>query len=196
MSDECYCECQQWLKDKVDVWVVVVQDECGIVMVFIGNGKGKIIVVFGIVICVVGYGKKVGVIQFIKGIWFNGECNLLEFYGVEFQVMVIGFIWNIQDCDSDIVVCLVVWEYVCCMFVDDQFDLVLLDELIYMVVYDYLLLELVLSVLCECFVYQLVIIIGCGCYCDIIELVDIVSELCLVKYVFDVGIKVQMGIDY
>lgn len=50
------------MKEKVDVCVVQVQDECGIIIVFIGNGKGKIIVVFGMVICVVGYGKKVGVV--------------------------------------------------------------------------------------------------------------------------------------
>lgn len=36
----------------------------------------------------------------------------------------------------------------------------------------------------------MVIIMGCGCYWDIFELVDMVSELCFVKYVFDVGVKV------
>lgn len=62
MSDECYQQCQQKVKDWVDVCVVQVQEECGIIIVFIGNGKGKIMVVFGIVVCVVGYGKNVGVV--------------------------------------------------------------------------------------------------------------------------------------
>ncbi len=37
--------------------------------------------------------KKVGVVQFIKGTWPNGERNLLEPHGVEFQVMATGFTW-------------------------------------------------------------------------------------------------------
>lgn len=42
MSDERYRERQQRLKDKVDARVAAAQDERGIVMVFTGNGKGKL----------------------------------------------------------------------------------------------------------------------------------------------------------
>lgn len=101
MSDERYRERQQRLKDKVDARVAAAQDERGIVMVFTGNGKGKTTAAFGTATRAVGHGKKVGVIQFIKGTWPNGERNLLEPHGVEFQVMATGFTWNTQDRDSD-----------------------------------------------------------------------------------------------
>ncbi|WP_373555138.1 cob(I)yrinic acid a,c-diamide adenosyltransferase [Klebsiella variicola subsp. variicola] len=196
MSDERYRERQQRLKDKVDARVAAAQDERGIVMVFTGNGKGKTTAAFGIATRAVGHGKKVGVIQFIKGTWPNGERNLLEPHGVEFQVMATGFTWNTQDRDSDTAACLAVWEHARRMLADDQLDLVLLDELTYMVAYDYLPLESVLSALRERPAHQSVIITGRGCHRDIIELADTVSELRPVKHAFDAGIKAQMGIDY
>ncbi|BBK12632.1 cob(I)yrinic acid a,c-diamide adenosyltransferase [Klebsiella quasipneumoniae] len=196
MSDERYRERQQRLKDKVDARVAAAQDERGIVMVFTGNGKGKTTAAFGTATRAVGHGKKVGVIQFIKGTWPNGERNLLEPHGVEFQVMATGFTWNTQDRDSDTAACLAVWEHASRMLADDQLDLVLLDELTYMVAYDYLPLEAVLSALRERPAHQSVIITGRGCHRDIIELADTVSELRPVKHAFDAGIKAQMGIDY
>ncbi|HBR2143530.1 cob(I)yrinic acid a,c-diamide adenosyltransferase [Klebsiella pneumoniae] len=196
MSDERYRERQQRLKDKVDARVAAAQDERGIVMVFTGNGKGKTTAAFGTATRAVGHGKKVGVIQFIKGTWPNGERNLLEPHGVEFQVMATGFTWNTQDRDSDTAASLAVWEHARRMLADDQLDLVLLDELTYMVAYDYLPLESVLSALRERPAHQSVIITGRGCHRDIIELADTVSELRPVKHAFDAGIKAQMGIDY
>lgn len=196
MSDERYRERQQRLKDKVDARVAAAQDERGIVMVFTGNGKGKTTAAFGTATRAVGHGKKVGVIQFIKGTWPNGERNLLEPHGVEFQVMATGFTWNTQDRDSDTAACLAVWEHARRMLADDQLDLVLLDELTYMVAYDYLPLESVLSALRERPAHQSVIITGRGCHRDIIELADTVSELRPVKHAFDAGIKALMGIDY
>lgn len=196
MSDERYRERQQRLKDKVDARVAAAQDERGIVMVFTGNGKGKTTAAFKTATRAVGHGKKVGVIQFIKGTWPNGERNLLEPHGVEFQVMATGFTWNTQDRDSDTAACLAVWEHARRMLADDQLDLVLLDELTYMVAYDYLPLESVLSALRERPAHQSVIITGRGCHRDIIELADTVSELRPVKHAFDAGIKAQMGIDY
>lgn len=196
MSDERYRERQQRLKDKVDARVAAAQDERGIVMVFTGNGKGKTTAAFGTATRAVGHGKKVGVIQFIKGTWPNGERNLLEPHGVEFQVMATSFTWNTQDRDSDTAACLAVWEHARRMLADDQLDLVLLDELTYMVAYDYLPLESVLSALRERPAHQSVIITGRGCHRDIIELADTVSELRPVKHAFDAGIKAQMGIDY
>ena len=196
MSDERYRERKQRLKDKVDARVAAAQDERGIVMVFTGNGKGKTTAAFGTATRAVGHGKKVGVIQFIKGTWPNGERNLLEPHGVEFQVMATGFTWNTQDRDSDTAACLAVWEHARRMLADDQLDLVLLDELTYMVAYDYLPLESVLSALRERPAHQSVIITGRGCHRDIIELADTVSELRPVKHAFDAGIKAQMGIDY
>lgn len=196
MSEERYQQRQQRVKDRVDARVAQAQDERGIVIVFTGNGKGKTTAAFGTATRAVGHGKKVGVVQFIKGTWPNGERNLLEPHGVEFQVMATGFTWNTQDRESDTAACLAVWQHAQRMLADESLDMVLLDELTYMVAYDYLPLETVLTALRNRPLQQTVIITGRGCHREIIELADTVSELRPVKHAFDAGIKAQMGIDY
>lgn len=196
MSEERYQQRQQKVKDRVDARVAAAQDERGILIVFTGNGKGKTTAAFGTVTRAVGHGKKVGVIQFIKGAWPNGERNLLEPHGVEFQVMATGFTWDTQNRDSDTAACLAVWEHAQRMLADESLDMVVLDELTYMVAYDYLPLATVLNALRARPAQQTVIITGRGCHRDILELADTVSELRPVKHAFDAGVKAQIGIDY
>ncbi|ELY2590807.1 cob(I)yrinic acid a,c-diamide adenosyltransferase [Cronobacter sakazakii] len=196
MSDERYQRRQQRVKEKVDARVAAAQDERGIVIVFTGNGKGKTTAAFGTVTRAVGHGKKAAVIQFIKGEWPNGERSLLEPHGVEFQVMATGFTWDTQNRESDTAACQAVWQHGKRMLADASLDLVVLDELTYMLAYDYLALEEVLTALRARPAHQTVIITGRGCHRDILEYADTVSELRPVKHAFDAGIKAQIGIDY
>ncbi|OAT31798.1 Cob(I)alamin adenosyltransferase [Buttiauxella brennerae ATCC 51605] len=196
MSEDRYQQRQQRQKEKVDARVAAAQEERGILIVFTGNGKGKTTAAFGTATRAVGHGKKVGVIQFIKGQWPNGERNLLEPMGVEFQVMATGFTWDTQNRETDTAACLEVWDHAKRMLADDSLDMVILDEITYMVAYDYLALEEVLAALTQRPVNQTVIITGRGCHRDILEIADTVSELRPVKHAFDAGIKAQIGIDY
>ncbi|WP_312080765.1 cob(I)yrinic acid a,c-diamide adenosyltransferase, partial [Pantoea septica] len=94
MGDDRHQQRQQRLKEQVDARIAAATETRGIVMIFTGNGKGKTTAAFGTALRAVGHGKKVGVIQFIKGEWPNGERNLLAQHGVEFQVMSTGFTWE------------------------------------------------------------------------------------------------------
>ncbi|OAT19075.1 Cob(I)alamin adenosyltransferase [Buttiauxella noackiae ATCC 51607] len=196
MSEDRHQQRQQRQKEKVDARVAAAQEERGILIVFTGNGKGKTTAAFGTATRAVGHGKKVGVIQFIKGQWPNGERNLLEPMGVEFQVMATGFTWNTQNRETDTAACLEVWEHAKRMLADETLDMVILDEITYMVAYDYLPLEELLVALTQRPVNQTVIITGRGCHRDILEVADTVSELRPVKHAFDAGVKAQIGIDY
>lgn len=196
MTEERYQQRQQRVKDRVDARVAAAQDERGIIIVFTGNGKGKTTAAFGTATRAVGHGKKVGVVQFIKGTWPNGERNLLESHGVEFQVMATGFTWETQNRETDTAACMAVWDHGKRMLADPTLDMVVLDELTYMVAYDYLPLEEVINALNARPQNQTVIITGRGCHRDILELADTVSELRPVKHAFEAGVKAQMGIDY
>ncbi|MCT4706314.1 cob(I)yrinic acid a,c-diamide adenosyltransferase [Enterobacteriaceae bacterium H16N7] len=196
MSDDRYQQRAQRQKEQVDARIEAAQEERGILIVFTGNGKGKTTAAFGTVTRAVGHGKKVGVIQFIKGQWPNGERNLLEPHGVEFQVMATGFTWETQNRETDTEACLAVWQHAKRMLADASLDMVILDEITYMVAYDYLPLDEVMDALQQRPVSQTVIVTGRGCHRDILEIADTVSELRPVKHAFDAGVKAQIGIDY
>ncbi|GAB7218032.1 cob(I)yrinic acid a,c-diamide adenosyltransferase [Dickeya oryzae] len=196
MSDDRHQQRQQRLKEKVDARIAAATDVRGILMVFTGNGKGKTTAAFGTVTRAVGHGLKAGVIQFIKGEWPNGEKNLLQQHGVEFQVMATGFTWDTQNRQTDTEAAQRVWQHGLRMLADDSLDLVVLDELTYMLSYDYLPLNDVMIALQQRPAHQSVVITGRGCHRDLLEMADTVTEMRPVKHAFDAGIQAQQGIDW
>ncbi|MEN4891138.1 cob(I)yrinic acid a,c-diamide adenosyltransferase [Erwinia billingiae] len=196
MADDRHQQRQQKLKEKVDARIASATEVRGILMVFTGNGKGKTTAAFGTATRAVGHQKRAGVIQFIKGEWPNGERNLLEPHGVEFQVMATGFTWDTQNRETDTAACLQVWQHGKRMLQDETLDLVVLDELTYMVSFDYLPLEEVLTALTNRPAHQSVIITGRGCHRDILDLADTITEMRPTRHAFDAGIQAQQGIDW
>ncbi|WP_320910492.1 cob(I)yrinic acid a,c-diamide adenosyltransferase [Citrobacter farmeri] len=187
---------QQKLKEQVDLRVAAATEQKGILIVFTGNGKGKSTAAFGTATRAVGHGKTVGVAQFIKGQWDNGEYNTLHPQGVEFHIMGTGFTWETQNRESDIAAALAVWKESKRMLADVHYDLVVLDELTYMLAYHYLDTEEVIAAIRERPAQQSVIVTGRGCHAQLLELADTVSELRPVKHAFDSGIQAQAGIDW
>ncbi|WP_315710822.1 cob(I)yrinic acid a,c-diamide adenosyltransferase [Brenneria uluponensis] len=196
MNDERHQQRQQRLKEKVDARIATATQLRGIIMIFTGNGKGKTTAAFGTITRAVGHGLQAGVIQFIKGEWPNGEKNLLQQHGVEFQVMSTGFTWDTQNRQTDTEAARLVWQHGKRMLADPQLDLVVLDELTYMISYDYLPLDEVIEVLNARPSHQSVIITGRGCHRDLLNQADTVTEMRPVKHAFDSGIQAQQGIDW
>ncbi|KGA24178.1 cob(I)yrinic acid a,c-diamide adenosyltransferase [Pectobacterium brasiliense] len=196
MSDERHRQRQQRLKEKVDARIAAANETRGILIVFTGNGKGKTTAAFGTVTRAIGHGLRAGVIQFIKGEWPNGEKNLLQQHGVEFQVMATGFTWDTQNRQTDTEAAQLVWQHGKRMLADPQLDLVVLDELTYMISYDYLDLSDIVTALKQRPAGQTVIITGRGCHRDLLEMADTVTEMRPVKHAFDSGIQAQQGIDW
>lgn len=186
----------QKLKEKVDSRIDSATDERGLLIVITGNGKGKSTSGFGTVARAVGHGLNAAVAQFIKGTWACGERQLLENAGVKFSVMGTGFTWNTQDKEKDIAAAKQVWLKCKELLNDTNIDVVLLDEMTYMLSYKYLDLDDVIETLNNRPKHQHVIITGRACHRAIIELADTVSEVQSIKHAFDNGIKAQKGIDW
>jgi cob(I)alamin adenosyltransferase len=186
----------QKLKAKVDSRIDDATDEKGLLIVITGNGKGKSTSGFGTVARAVGHGLNAAVAQFIKGTWACGERQLLENAGVKFSVMGTGFTWNTQDKEKDIAAAKAVWITCKALLKDPNIDLVLLDEMTYMLSYKYLDLDEVIEVITSRPKHQHVIITGRACHKAIIDLADTVSEVQSIKHAFDNGIKAQKGIDW
>lgn len=58
--------------------------------------------------------------------------------GVEFHIMGTGFTWETQNREADIEAASAVWQESKRMLADPSYDLVVLDELTYMLAYHYL----------------------------------------------------------
>lgn len=196
LKQQRHRERQQRLKTQVDSAVAAATDDKGLLLVITGNGKGKSTSGFGTVARAVGHGFTAAVVQFIKGSWDCGERNLLQQHGVQFTVMATGFTWDTQDKAADIAAAEQVWQQAEQFLADPAIDVVLLDELTYMLSYHYLPLERIEQALLQRPATQHVVITGRACHRRLIELADTVSEVQNVKHAFDHGIKAQRGIDW
>ncbi|EGQ8607323.1 cob(I)yrinic acid a,c-diamide adenosyltransferase [Vibrio parahaemolyticus] len=187
---------QQKVKEQVDAKIAAAQEEKGLLLIITGNGKGKSTSGFGTIARAVGHGLKCSVAQFIKGTWDNGERNLLEKLGVEFQVMATGFTWETQNKTADTEAAQLVWKECKRMLQDDSIDVILFDELTYMVSYGYIDLDEVVEALNNRPKMQSVVITGRGAHRTLIEMADTVSEVKNVKHAFESGVKALKGVDW
>lgn len=198
MSDkfEQHQKRQEKIKKAVDEKVAKATIEKGLFLVITGNGKGKSTSAFGTVARAVGHGQKAAVAQFVKGGWECGERNLLENAGATFFIMSTGFTWETQNRESDTQAAQAVWQDIKQCLSDDTIDLVVLDEITYMINYDYIDLDDVLMAIAKRPKEQSVIVTGRAAHRKLEELADTVSEVRNVKHAFDNGVKARKGIDW
>ncbi|XPF93626.1 cob(I)yrinic acid a,c-diamide adenosyltransferase [Colwellia sp. RE-S-Sl-9] len=188
---------QQKIKANVDERVAKATEERGVLVVITGNGKGKSTSGFGTILRAVGHGLNTGVVQFIKGSkWECGEMNILKQFPVEHHVMGTGFTWETQSKETDIAAAKVAWEKSKAMLSNPNIDMVLLDEMTYMVKYGYIDLDDIIETLNNRPIMQHVLITGRACHRRLLELADTVSEVQPVKHAFKSGVKAQKGLDW
>ena len=187
---------QQKIKQSVDSRIEQAQIEKALLLVITGNGKGKSTSGYGMITRAAGHGQKCAVAQFIKGDWECGERNLLQQVGVEFHVMATGFTWETQNKTTDTEAAQKIWQQCLRILRDSSYDVVLLDELTYMITFGYIALDEVLLALEKRPTNQSIIITGRAAHRALIEIADTVSEVRNVKHAFDAGIKIRKGIDW
>ncbi|MEO1554128.1 MAG: cob(I)yrinic acid a,c-diamide adenosyltransferase, partial [Pseudomonadota bacterium] len=118
----------------------------GLVLVHTGDGKGKSSSAFGVIIRALGWGHKVGVVQFIKGKWITGERQFFDrLGGVDWHTMGEGFTWDTQDRDRDIAAAEAAFEKAQGMMASGDYDLIVLDEINIALRYDYLSVAAVIA---------------------------------------------------
>ena len=185
-------------KVSVDASIAAADTERGVGILLTGNGKGKTSSAFGMVMRALGYGHKVGVVQFIKGEQLSGEELYLrdQCPQVEFHQMGTGFTWDTQDRSADKAAAERTWALARPMLEDPSFDLVVLDELTYMIAYDYLPEDEILSAIRNRPREQSVVVTGRGGGKALQDLMDTVSEVKDTKHAFNAGIKARTGVDY
>ena len=183
-------------KAVIDAAIAAATDERGLLIVITGNGKGKSTSAFGTVARALGHDMKVGVCQFIKSRTDTGEEAFLgKQPGVEWHVLGDGFTWDTQNRAQDIATAERGWEVAKRMLGDPSYQLVVLDELTYLLSYGYLDADEVLDALARRPPMQHVIVTGRGASEALIELADTVSVIADEKHAYRAGVKAQRGID-
>jgi cob(I)alamin adenosyltransferase len=172
--------------------------EKGLLMVHTGAGKGKSTAAFGLALRMLGHGRRVAVVQFIKGAWSTGERTVLERFSdlVTWHSMGEGFTWETQDRARDVAACERAWDRVRELLVDPDLSLLVLDELNIALRYDYLPLDQVLADLAGRREGLHVVVTGRNAKPAMIEAADSVTEMTLVKHHFAAGVKAQQGIEF
>lgn len=169
----------------------------GLVLVHTGDGKGKSSSAFGVIIRALGWGHKVGVVQFIKGKWITGERQFFDKLGsVDWHTMGEGFTWDTQDKDRDIAAATAAFGKASEMMASSDYDLIVLDEISIALRYDYLSVETVLEALKARSQRTSVVLTGRDAKPELCDYADLVSEMREVKHPFKSGIKAQRGIDF
>ncbi len=186
------------LKDSIDATIAAANTERGVGILLTGNGKGKSSSAFGMVMRALGYGYKVGVVQFIKGVQLSGE----ELYirdkcpEVTFHQMGTGFTWDTQDRSGDIAAAETSWAIAEKMLQDESYHLVVLDELTYMLSFKYLDADKILNALRNRPESQSVVVTGRGGGTELIDWADTVSELKEIKHAYNSGVQARKGVDF
>tara|TARA_B100002052_G_scaffold31737_1_gene24578 strand:+ start:2222 stop:2839 length:618 start_codon:yes stop_codon:yes gene_type:complete len=195
--NERHKKAMQRKKAHVDERIAAATTEKNLLLVLTGNGKGKSSSAFGMLARSVGHGMKCAVVQFIKGQWDCGEhANFAEHPLVDFHVMNTGFTWETQDRSKDITAAEQTWVKAEEFLTDSSYELVILDELTYMLTYGYLEKSRILKAIKNRPKNQHAVVTGRNASKELIALADTVSEINNTKHAFDSGIKVQKGIDY
>ena len=195
--NERHKRAMQRKKEYIDGRIAEATIDKGLLVVLTGNGKGKSSSAFGMLARSVGHGLRCGVVQFIKGKWDCGEQKLFQDNPlVDFYVMATGFTWETQDREADIAAAEATWKHAAALLANPEVDVVILDELTYMLTYGYLDKEMVLQALESRPENQHVVVTGRNAAKELIEIADTVSEIGENKHAFYDGVKVQKGIDY
>jgi len=172
--------------------------EKGLLLVHTGPGKGKSTAAFGLALRALGRGRRIGVVQFIKGAWTTGERAAFERFGdaVTWRTMGEGFTWEIQDRARDVAAATAAWVEAERMMADETISLLVLDELNIALRYDYLpLAEIVASLRARRPALH-VVVTGRNAKPEMIEAADCVTEFALVKHHFAAGVRAQEAIEF
>lgn len=187
---------QQQHKENVEKAVENAQEERGQLLVITGNGKGKTTAGFGNIVRALGHKQNTAVVQFVKGVGECGERNLLQSLNVPFHTMATGFSWNSEDKAKDKLAAQEAWQQAKIWLQDSTIDMVLLDELTYMITWGFIELEDILTTLKQRPTEMSVVITGRAAHRELKEYADTVSEVRPEKHAFHQGLMARKGLDW
>jgi cob(I)alamin adenosyltransferase len=194
--ENSYKKRMQRKKEYIDSRINEANIDKGIIILLTGNGKGKSSSAMGMICRALGYDLKVALVRFLKGEQQTGEDLFLDNNpNVVSAHMESGFTWDTQDQELDKKRASETWMEAEKFLANPEINLVVLDEITYMINYNYLDEKSILKALANRPKDQHVVITGRAASKGIIEASDTVSEVKDIKHAFRANIRAQKGID-
>ena len=168
-----------------------------LVLVNTGDGKGKSSSAFGMMIRGIARDWNVAVVQFVKsGDWNVGEEKIGRQLGVDWHNEGEGFTWLSENLDNDKAIAQKGWENAKALIMAGEHQLVILDELTYLINWGWIDAEPVYETIRNRPEKVSIVITGRDAPQGLIDVADTVSEVVKVKHAFDSGILAKRGLDY
>jgi cob(I)alamin adenosyltransferase len=169
----------------------------GLLIVNTGDGKGKSTAGFGVLLRAWGRGMSVGGFQFVKSVENPyGEHHAARAMGFDLVPLGDGFTWLSEDLATDRRLAEQGWALCRAALAEGRFDVLLLDELTYPLIYGWLDLGQVLADIAARPRGTHVIVTGRDAPAALVEAADLVTEMRVVKHPYqDQGIGAQPGIE-
>ena len=168
-----------------------------LLLVNTGNGKGKSSAAFGVMVRGVARGWKVAVLQFIKsGDWKVGEESVGRQLGVHWQALGHGFTWDSSNLEQDRARARESWAVARAVVESGEHDLVILDELTYLMNWSWIDAAEVVEVLRTRPAHVSIIVTGRHASPELCEIADTVTEMREIKHAYAAGIRAKRGLDY
>lgn len=167
------------------------------VQVFTGNGRGKTSAALGTVMRAAGYGLKVYMIFFMKGIHDLGEYESLKRLGVEFEIFGRPGLFGPKDiCEEDHLKALHLLQHLQQKIYTEEYDLVVLDEANTAAAWELIPQSEIMKLIKHKPKKLELILTGRYASKEILDAADLVTELDNIKHPYDKGIPARKGLDY
>jgi cob(I)alamin adenosyltransferase len=172
----------------------------GLLMVNTGDGKGKTTCALGLMMRAAGRGLNCCMIQFMKSRNDRyGEHESAEKLGIEVHTMGDGFTWDTKNPEQDRETARRSWALCVEKMQSGEYDLLVFDELVYVLSYGMLPTEEVLLEIARIRAEQPalhIVLTGRDAPDALIAAADLVTEMREIKHPFQQGIRAQQGIEF
>lgn len=169
----------------------------GRVIVNTGKGKGKTTAALGTAFRALGHGKRVCVIQFLKGQGAYGERVMAEkMENLDWFICGKGFVFKKENIEEDRRVAQEGFQLAIEKVKSDRYDLIILDEITYLPLYDFLDVEKIVELIQNKPERLSIILTGRDAHPRLVEIADTVSVIEPAKHAYEQGIKAQKGIEF
>ncbi len=172
--------------------------EKGLILVYTGNGKGKTTAALGQALRAIGHGKKVLMIQFMKGRKY-GEVLCAEKYLPDLTVCQCGldsFVMKDRPAPVDVELAKQGLELARSAIASNEYQMIILDEINVALDFRLVPLEAVIDLLRNKPPALDLVLTGRNAPAEITEIADMVSEVKEIKHHYSKGVKERAGIEY